>query len=460
MYIVAADGGTPNLLRPDALDNFSTADAAWKPGSRQVSLWGRGRGQDWMFVTIPVDSGPAITSLRQGNVDRQLRDANLTLGRFVWSRSGRNLFFEGVSERVRNLWRVTIDPSTLAWVAGPDRLTTGAGPDADVALSPDGTRLVFSTRQSLTRLWAFPFDAVTGQVKGIGEPVTSGGAGEQDADAPLDGNKLVYTAMRGNRQEIWEKSTVDQSERLLISTAGWNRTRPRWSPDGSSLAYMRTRSDAAGERAEPAVAVLPIGGNERLLTRPGEVRLVPTDWSPDGRWLLGACQSGAGRGVGTCVLPVSTEVQSAARVRVVASDPARNLFESRFSPNQQWVCFVAVDTADARASRIYVVPIGGGPWRPVTEGAWYDDKPHWSRDGKTLYFVSNRQGFFNVWGRRFDPASGTPSGDTFQVTNFTSSRQTISPELSRMQIAVTARHLFLPITETSGELWALDNIDR
>ena len=29
-----------------------------------------------------------------------------------------------------------------------------------------------------------------------------------------------------------------------------------------------------------------------------------------------------------------------------------------------------------------------------------------------------------------------------------------------MQIAVTTDHLFLPITETSGELWMLDNVDR
>jgi sugar lactone lactonase YvrE len=111
-------------------------------------------------------------------------------------------------------------------------------------------------------------------------------------------------------------------------------------------------------------------------------------------------------------------------------------------------------------SRIYVVPVAGGEWRPITEGLWYDDKPHWSRDGRTLYFVSDRQGMLNVWGLRFDPATGKPAGEPFKVTSFASPRQTISAELGRMQIAVTSTQLFLPVTETSGELWLLDNVDR
>jgi dipeptidyl aminopeptidase/acylaminoacyl peptidase len=157
---------------------------------------------------------------------------------------------------------------------------------------------------------------------------------------------------------------------------------------------------------------------------------------------------------------VSDRAPSGATLRVIASDPGKNVYESRFSPDQRWISFIAVETADARVSRIYVVPASGGEWRPITEGIWYDDKPHWSRDGRTLYFVSDRQGLLNVWGLRVDPAKGTPIGEPFQVTSFASPRQTISPELQRMQIAVTAMRLFLPITETSGELWLLDNVNR
>jgi Tol biopolymer transport system component/DNA-binding winged helix-turn-helix (wHTH) protein len=459
LYVVGRDGGSPRLFRPEVAGDLSIVDAGWAPGSGGVAIWGR-KGGDWVFLTVPVERGPAVTFVRNANVDRQIQEGRLALGRFVWSPSGRHLFFEGVSDQVRNIWRVTIDPDTHAWVAGPDRLTTDAGQDADIAISPDGTRLIFSAASARTRVWTFPFDAVSGRIQGPGEAVTAGGAVEQDADSPADGSKLVYSAVRGNRQELWERSMLDGRERLLLSTTGWKRTRPRWSRDGLNLAYARSREDVNGGHTESAVTVLPVGGEERLLTKPGQVNLVPTDWSPDGAWLLGSCRTGTPPRPGACVLPLSDRAPSGATLRVVASDPARNIFESRFSPDQRWISFIAVDIVDARVSRIYVVPVSGGEWRPITEGLWYDDKPHWSRDGKTLYFVSDRQGLLNVWGLRFDPATGRPAGEPFQITAFASPRQTISPELARMQIAVTSTQLFLPVTETSGELWILDNVDR
>jgi len=43
-----------------------------------------------------------------------------------------------------------------------------------------------------------------------------------------------------------------------------------------------------------------------------------------------------------------------------------------------------------RVSIIYVVPQSGGEWTQITEGKYFDDKPRWSPDGRTLYFLSNR----------------------------------------------------------------------
>lgn len=458
LYLVGVEGSAPRLLRPDLLAAFNVVDAEWKPDGGGVSVWGQRAGGGWTFITIPIGEGRPTTSGRATAVDRQIADGQLRLGRFVWSRSGRYLFFEGLSQGVHNLWRVTVDPSSQTWVAA-DRLTMGAGPEGDLTVSPDGTRLIFAARSSRTRLWSYPFDVSASRVLGPGEPMTSGGASEQDAESPADGTKVVYSATRGGRQEFWERTIPDGRERLLLSTTGWNLSRPRWSRDGLRLAYLRRRVDRT-RQPEYAVVVLRVGGQERLLTKPGQIDLVPSDWSADGAWLLGTCRTGTPPRLGACVLPVSDGSVSADALRVVASDPTKNIFESRFSPDQRWISFMAVDRADARVSRVFVVPASGGAWRPITTGLWYDDKPHWSPDSRTLYFLSNRNGLFNLWARRFDPQAGVPVGEAFQITSFVSPRQTISAELSRNQIAVTPTHLFLPITESAAELWMLDNVDR
>ena len=458
-YLVSPAGGTPRPLRPDVLNEIGASYISWRPDGSAVSLLSTARGT-LTFVTVPIGGGAPVISARPPEIDREIAKAGLTLERFVWARSSRALYFEGTSQHVRNLWRIDVDPATLAWTDGPDRLTTGAGQDGDIAVSPEGTRLVFSTHLSTTRLWAFPFDSLTGRVLGEGKPVTSGGGEEQDADAPLDGSKLVYSATRAGRQELWERSVADGREHLLLSTATWSLTRPRWSPDGLQLAYTRRRPGVPMDRAEPAVALLAIGGQERLLTKPGDVNLVPSDWSRDGRALLGMCPLGTPSHITACVLPVADSPQTSAELRIVASDPTKNIYEARFSPDQQWITFIAVDRGDTGVSRVFVVPAAGGEWRPITEGRSYDDKPHWAPDGKTLYFVSDRYGAMNVWGRRLDPATGTPAGDPFAVTSFTTPRQTLSTNSTRTQIAVTRTRLFVPITETAGEIWTLEGVDR
>jgi dipeptidyl aminopeptidase/acylaminoacyl peptidase len=147
-------------------------------------------------------------------------------------------------------------------------------------------------------------------------------------------------------------------------------------------------------------------------------------------------------------------------MRTIASHPEKNLYQASFSPDQQWISFIAAPAIEAGTSTIYVVPASGGEWRRITEDKYFDDKPRWSPDSRRLYFISNRTGFFNVWGIDFDPASGQPRGAPFRVTSFESPARMILPEVGSMEMALAADRMVLPIVEVSGGIWVLENVGR
>jgi Tol biopolymer transport system component len=91
--------------------------------------------------------------------------------------------------------------------------------------------------------------------------------------------------------------------------------------------------------------------------------------------------------------------------RQIVSDPAYFLDQARISPDGQWIVYEALrDLPTKLESKLFITRASGGPRTQITDGKHWDDKPLWSPDGKTIYFVSGRNGFYNVWGLRFDPA--------------------------------------------------------
>ncbi len=205
------------------------------------------------------------------------------------------------------------------------------------------------------------------------------------------------------------------------------------------------------------------GGEERVLTSPrrqGAGAENVSDWTPDGKWVLAATDRGTPDRVELRLVPVSAAPEAETRQRVVASAPGQQLWQAHPSPDGRWIAFIAIKRTDASVSPIYVVPSAGGEWTPITSGRYRDDKPRWSPDGRTIYFVSTRGGFYDVWGIRFDPVRGRPSGEPFRVTAFGNPSQLGSVRIGDMQISLTADRLVLPITEATGNLWMLENVDR
>jgi TolB protein len=219
--------------------------------------------------------------------------------------------------------------------------------------------------------------------------------------------------------------------------------------DGFRLAYLRGDANDASDSAVVLVHASE-AANQVLPQTRGLTQFY--DWMPDGNSIIVGCQ-GASRRIALCAVPVRPT--GTARPRVLAQDPVRNLYAARVSPHKHWMSFLAM--GDNRPSMVYVMPAEGGAVVAVTEGQAHDAKPRWSPDGRGLYFLSNRTGSWNLWGRRFDDEAGVPIGPSFQVTHFDGPEFQVSYN-EQIQMSVTDSSLVLPITETSEAIWMVDGL--
>jgi Tol biopolymer transport system component/DNA-binding winged helix-turn-helix (wHTH) protein len=90
----------------------------------------------------------------------------------------------------------------------------------------------------------------------------------------------------------------------------------------------------------------------------------------------------------------------------------------RWSPDGKWLVF---DRRPIDHAQVFAIDSEGRNMHPLTEGAHESEIPIWSRDGKGVYFASNRTGRYELW--KQDIASGvssqvTQNGGFFGVESY------------------------------------------
>ena len=192
--------------------------------------------------------------------------------------------------------------------------------------------------------------------------------------------------------------------------------------------------------------------SRRRTNRSAKHSWVAYDWSPDGKWLLDGDTN-------EILLAPVAAAPHAETARKIPYDPEYLVYQTRLSPDGRWIVFEAVARLTEVGIRALCHTCAGGTWTRITDGRHWDDKPRWSPDGRTIYFVSGSDGFFNVWGIRFDPATGKPVGQPFEVSKFDRPRLMIPRWIPSVGFSLTQDKFVLTMAQESGNIWVLDNVD-
>ena len=159
-----------------------------------------------------------------------------------------------------------------------------------------------------------------------------------------------------------------------------NDAYPVWSPDGESLIFASRRN---GTRS---IFRKSVGGTGEVeLVYASEVDMLPTSWSPDGRYLL-FDQVGQGTGADLWVLDLEGGPSAELFYQTTSEDGA-----GYFSPDGRWVAYWSQESGRGEA---YVTPFPGPGRRwqvSQNSGTWVQ----WRPDGTEL-FVQEENGPLKV----------------------------------------------------------------
>ena len=192
-----------------------------------------------------------------------------------------------------------------------------------------------------------------------------------------DGKRLAAEIIdHSTSRDIWIYDTARGiPTRFTFDPA--NDVEPVWSPDGGTIYFASTRlgqPDLFRKSANGASA-------ETVLLRDSEAKY-PDSVSPDGKLLLFRRQGGR-TGYDIWALPLEP-AQSGGKPqpRAFVQTPF-NEAVAKFSPDGHWVAY---QSDESGRIEVYATPFPGpGGKRQISSGG--GRQPHWSRDGKELFFV-------------------------------------------------------------------------
>jgi serine/threonine protein kinase len=308
VWEVAALGGAPRRIILNA------SDPAWSPDGRSLAYESTSSGALWIsgisgenarqLAAAPPSAGtpwrdiePSFSpdggriafitqatgpygelervDVASGKVRALTMDRALALSP-SWSADGRFIYFASSRGGAMNIWKIS------AGGGEPRQITAGQGDDAELSVSSDGKRVVFSTWRTNINIAQTDLTAKSPQ-PGVTLLTTDPGRNQMAPEYSPDGKYIAYFSnLKGaERESVWISSSDGLNAVQLVHDNQVNIF-PHWTPDGKQLVY---RSEPEGASGANEYRSVPISGGAPATI----VTNVTGDFSdvgPDGRLLF------------------------------------------------------------------------------------------------------------------------------------------------------------------------------
>lgn len=221
--------------------------------------------------------------------------------------------------------------------------------------------------------------------------------------------------------DIWTVPFAGGEARLLVSHPA-TESRPVYSPDGTRLAFVSTRTGNGD------IYVMTLADGQLRRVTYDDVNDQLDGWSRDGQWIYfsstgrdiaGMSDVWRVRAAGGTPMQVAADRYATEYWSAPAPDGATLAITARGMPFAQWWRHGHSHLDESEIWLVHDVGVGasGAPrYEPVTSGGAKSGWPMWSADGVTIYFMSDRSGNENLWSRA---ASG---GEAKMLTRFANGR--------------------------------------
>jgi Tol biopolymer transport system component/DNA-binding winged helix-turn-helix (wHTH) protein len=270
IYLISKETGERRRLTTPPARSRGDGGLAFSPDGKTLAFTRTAAtGSDEIYLA-PVGGGEA----------KRLTSDNRWIRGLAWTADGRELVFSSNRGRTFGLWSIPVS-------GGAPQPFVTVGQDAFYpAIARGQNHLAYVQVSQDSNLWRMEVASSTGR----GNPPTQLVASTQLDSSPHyspDGRKIVFSSKRSGSSEIWVCNNDGSAPVQLTSFGGAGVGTPRWSPDGLCIAFDSTQ---AGQTE--IYVINAEGGLPQRLTEDAAEDIRPS-WSRDGRWIyFGSNRSG------------------------------------------------------------------------------------------------------------------------------------------------------------------------